>query len=62
MKNDKDFLLACYFQYYEMIRPIELVQLRLRDIHIKEQTIVVPAAISKNRKTQVIALNDKVLK
>ena len=62
LKNDKNFLLACYFEYYEMIRPIELVQLRLRDIHVKDQIIVVPASISKNRKTQAIALNDKVLK
>lgn len=61
-KNDKRMLLACLFEYYEFIRPIELVQLRLRDISVKDMTITVPASISKNRKTQVIGLNESVLK
>lgn len=60
--TDKRFLLACMFEYYEMIRPTELVQLRIQDISLKDLTVFVPSAISKNRKDGLIALNEQVAK
>lgn len=60
--TDKRYLLACMFEYYEMIRPTELVQLRIKDVSLKDLTLFVPSAISKNRKDGLIALNEHVAK
>lgn len=60
--TDRRFLLACYFEYYTMIRPIELVKIRVRDIQLKDQTVFVPAMVSKNRKNGRVPLHDKIVK
>lgn len=61
-EKDKHYLLAVMFQYYTLIRPKELSHLRLRDISVKEQTVTVPGDISKNRREEPVALNDKIIK
>ena len=61
-KNNKHFLLACLFEYYTFIRPDELSNIRLGDISIKEQTVFVSSAISKNRRNGLVALNDEIVK
>lgn len=61
-RTDKRFLLACYFEYYTMIRPIELVKIRVNDIQLKEQTVFIPSFVSKNRKDGRVALHDKIVK
>ena len=61
-KNNPPFYLACLMEYYTFIRPDELRYIRIGDISIKDQTIFVSSEISKNRKGQYVALNDKVLK
>lgn len=43
-------LLACMMEYYTMIRPEELSNVRLRDISVKEQSVFIPAEVSKNRR------------
>ncbi|TGX82616.1 site-specific integrase [Palleniella muris] len=58
--TDKRFLLACMFEYYEMIRPIELVQIRIRDISMSDLTLFVPSSVSKNNRDGLIALNENV--
>lgn len=61
-RTDKRYLLACMFEYYEMVRPTELVQLRIKDVSLKDLTLFVPSAVSKNRKDGLIALNEHVAK
>lgn len=56
------FYLACMMEYYCFIRPDELRYIKIGDISIKEQTVYVHPEFAKNRKGQVVALNDKVLK
>lgn len=60
-EEDKHFLLACLFEYYTFIRPNELTQIKIGDISIKDQTVFVSSAISKNRKDGMVALNDEIL-
>lgn len=48
-ENDPDFLFAVQFAYYTLIRPNELVKIRIIDINISEQTVFVSSTISKNR-------------
>ena len=59
MGNNKHFLLACYIEYYCLIRPKEMSMLKIRDISFKNQTILVSGDISKNRKDAVVTLNKK---
>lgn len=61
-KHDKRFLLACMMEYYCFIRPTELVKIKIGDISIKNQTVFISAAISKNRHDGVVALNDRIIK
>ena len=61
-ENNKHFLLACLFEYYTFIRPNELTQIKIGDVSIKDQTVFVSSAISKNRKDGLVALNDEILK
>lgn len=61
MGNNKHFLLACYIEYYCLIRPKEMSMLKIRDISFKNQTILVSGDISKNRKDAVVTLNKKVI-
>lgn len=56
------FYLACMMEYYTFIRPEELRHIRIGYISIKDQCITIPAEVSKNRKEQPVALNDKLLK
>lgn len=59
---NKHFLLACLFEYYTFIRPNELTQIKIGDVSIKDQTVFISSAISKNRKDGLVALNDEILK
>lgn len=61
-ETNKYFLLACMMEYYTFIRPDELSNIRLQDIHIKEQKIFVSSTISKNRRDGMVGLNDSLIK
>ena len=61
-KYNPPFYLACMMEYYCFIRPDELRYVKIGDISISDQTVYVHPEFSKNRKGQVVALNDKLLK
>lgn len=56
------FLLACMMEYYTMIRPTELVNIRIRDISIKDQSVYVAAEYSKNKRDGKVGLNEELIK
>ena len=56
-----EFLLACMMEYYTYIRPNELYRVRVRYINIKEQTVTIPAEISKNRKSAKVTVPSVVV-
>lgn len=60
--ENKYFLLACRMEYYTLIRPDELSNIRLGDINIKEQKVFVSSTISKNRRDGMVGLNDELIK
>ena len=62
MKHDPYFLLLCQFEYYTFIRPDELSNIRLCDIHLNEQKVFIASTISKNRKDGMDGLNDTLIK
>lgn len=61
-RENKHYLLACMLEYYTFIRPEELCSVRIKDISVKQQRIVLSGEFTKNRKDGVVGLNDKVLK
>lgn len=62
VKRSPQFYLACMMEYYCFIRPDELRYVKVGDISITDQTVYIHPEFSKNRKGQVVALNDKVLR
>lgn len=60
--HDKPFLLACMMEYYTFIRPSELVNLKVGDVSVMNQTIFVSAKYSKNRRDSNVGLNQEILK
>lgn len=60
--HNKWFLLACMMEYYTFIRPNELTYIRINDIYIKEQKIVVSRTFTKNRNDGAIGLNESIIK
>lgn len=61
-RTNKHYLLACLMEYYTFIRPIELAQIKLEHINLKEQKVFVPGAISKNKRDGMVGLNDTIIK
>ena len=61
-EKNPHFLLACMFEYYTFIRPTELSNVKIGDISIKEQSVYIPAEISKNKRDGKVALNDILIK
>lgn len=61
-ETNKYFLLACMMEYYTFIRPDELSNIRLSDIHIKAQKVFISSTISKNRRDGMVGLNDSIIK
>lgn len=51
-----EYLLACLMEYYTYIRPNELYRVKVRYINLAEQTVTIPAEISKNKKTAKVTL------
>lgn len=56
------FLLACMMEYYTMIRPEELTNIRIGDISVKEQTVFIAAQYSKNKRDGKVGLNDEIIR
>lgn len=60
-KQNPRFLLACYFEYFTFIRPSELSFLKISDISVKEQKVLVTAEHSKNGRTAYVGLNETLI-
>lgn len=60
--TNKIFLLACQMEYYTFIRPEELSNIRIGDISVSEQSVFIPASVSKNKRDGKVGLNKEVLK
>lgn len=56
------FLLACMMEYYTMIRPEELTNIHISDISLKEQSVFIPASVSKNKRDGKVGLNDDIIR
>jgi integrase len=44
------------FLYFTFLRPNELVQLKIKDIDLKNRQIIVPAAVSKNKREETVTI------
>ena len=61
-KRDPKLLLFVKFIFYCFIRPVEIRFMRVEDILFYEQKILIRGEISKNKKTQYVAIPDAFLK
>lgn len=60
-QNDPYFLLAVLMQYFTLIRPSELSQLKINNIRVKEMSVFVPAAVSKNKRDGTVGIPSSLL-
>lgn len=60
-RNNRPFLLVCYFLHYMLIRPKEIAKLRLCDICVAKQTIYIDDTISKNKKSAFVTMPAKII-
>lgn len=60
-EKEPDFLFACYLLYYCFIRPVEMTRLKVCHFNLRECTLTVPGALSKNKKTQTVTIPKKVI-
>lgn len=60
-KNNKYFLLACYFLHYMFVRPTEMSWLRVGDISLDGPTLSLNGKRTKNRKNAVLTIPKKVM-
>lgn len=56
----KYYLLACWLLYGCFIRPSEICGLKVSNISFRNQTIFIPAEISKNKKAQVVTIPQNI--
>lgn len=61
-RTDKMFLLACQMEYYTFIRPEELSHVKIGDISVKDQTVFIPATVSKNKRDGKVGINATIIK
>lgn len=61
-KHDRHYLLAVLFEYLTLIRPGELTSLRIKDISLKEQSVLVRAEFSKNKRDGKVTLPERVIR
>lgn len=61
-ERDPYLWLQCLLQYYCAIRPGHEIRLmRVRDIHIENRAIVIPAENAKNKKKAVVPINKQII-
>lgn len=61
METNKHYLLACMMEYYAFIRPNELTHVKIGDIHLKAQKVIVHSQFTKNGRDGAIGLNKEVV-
>jgi len=60
--NDYDFFITSMYCYYCAIRPNEITQIKVSHVNLERKTIMIPAAISKNKKQRLIPIADNFSK
>lgn len=60
-KENKHFLLACYFLHYLFVRPGEMCSLRIRDVSTKKKTLSLHGANTKNGRDAVVTIPNHVI-
>ena len=60
-EHNRHYLLVCYFLHYMLIRPKEIAKLRLRDICVAKQTVFIADTISKNKKSAIVTMPQKII-
>ncbi|MBV3386247.1 MULTISPECIES: tyrosine-type recombinase/integrase [Segatella] len=60
-KENKHFLLACYFLHYLFVRPGEMCSLRIRDVSVKNKTLSLSGANTKNGRDAVVTIPNHVI-
>ena len=60
-EHNRHFLLACMLEYYTFIRPEELCSVKIGDISVKDQSIRLRAANTKNRKDGRVGVNRRII-
>ena len=58
--DQRGFLLVCMLIYSGFIRPKEIRELRIKDIHLKDHCIIVPPEVSKNHCSRVVGLTPEI--
>ncbi|MCQ2339243.1 MAG: site-specific integrase [Paludibacteraceae bacterium] len=58
--DQKGFLLVCMLIYSGFIRPKEIRELRVRDIHMKDHCIIVPPEVSKNHCSRIVGITPEI--
>jgi integrase len=59
--NDKQFLIVLKLVYSALIRPKEIMNLRVADVNFKTKTMCVSGDVAKNHHTRYAALTDEIL-
>ncbi len=54
--NNPPYLILCLCTYSLFLRRTELTKLKVRDMHIDENYVVIPAEISKNKKNDIVTI------
>jgi len=57
-KNDYEFLVFLMLEFYALLRPNEILNLKISDIDIKKQVISVNSKIAKNGKFRLVTIPD----
>ena len=60
-ENELHYLLACELLFFTFIRPLEMSQLKIKDISFKNQTINLSSLITKNRKNDIVTLPKNIV-
>ena len=60
-KENKYFLLVCYMLHYLFIRPHEMIFIKIKDISLKNKTVILSGSYTKNGKDSVITLPNHVI-
>ena len=60
-KENKHFLLACYFLHYLFVRPGEMCSIRIRDISLDKKTLYLSGSYTKNRRDAVVTVPNHVI-
>ena len=60
-REQKGFLMVCMLIYSGFLRPKEIQELRIRDIHLDETCIIVPPEVSKNHCSRLVGLTSEIV-